>query len=102
MASVILNYSDEILSSVREVLWNCKERGGKFSGKFAVAEATRLQGSWGIDVVNVASIIVLGAKAFPEAGKASAAQLGVLVEKARRFDPVLISEIQALRAAKGK
>lgn len=102
MASNVLNYSDEIMESVREVLWNCKERGGLFSGKFAVAEAERLQGSWGVDVVNVASLIVRGHQMFPGQGKASDTQLNVLVEKARRFEPVLISEINALRAAKGK
>jgi hypothetical protein len=101
-SSVILNYSSEIVENVREVLWNCKERGGLFGGKFAVAEATRLQGSWGTDVVNVASMIVLGAQMFPGQGKASDAQLNILVEKARKLDPILISEIARLRAAKGK
>ncbi len=100
--SSILNYSDEILESVREVLWHCKERNGLFSSKFAVAEATRLQGSWGVDVLNVASMIVRGAQMFPGQGKASEAQLDILVEKCRRFDPVLIGEIQALRAAREK
>lgn len=101
-SAVILNYSDEIVQSVAEVLWNCKERGGLFGGKFATAEAQRLQGQWGVDVVNVASMIVLGAQMFPGQGKASDAQLSILVEKSRQYDRVVIAEIRELRAAKGK
>jgi hypothetical protein len=100
-SSVILNYSDVIVGNVVEILWNCKERGGLFGNKFAQAEVERLRGSWAIDSVNVAAVIVLGRPMF-EGGHASEAQLNVLVEKARRYDPMLISQIQKLRAEKGK
>jgi|SRR5579872_915069 len=101
-SSQILNYSDEIIESVQSVLWNCKERGGLFGSKFALAEAERLQGSWNADVLNVASMIVLGKQVFQGQGKASDDQINALVEQFRRFDPVLINEIKALRTARGK
>ena len=98
-----MNYSDEILYNVRDVLYNIEQRGGLVSNTFLQGELDRLQGQYAAIVINVALLAIGKKKAVEDARfPLSDAQYTVLVEKAKRSNGVLLSEIAKLRAEKGK
>ena len=93
-------YSDVVLSNVTSVLWNIKERGGLASNKFLMSEQSRLQGSWAVDSINIA-LVVMGRNPVFE-GVASERQMSIFVEQAEQQNEGLLHQIARLRAAKGK
>jgi hypothetical protein len=102
--SNILRESNEILYNVRDVLSAIKERGGLASSKFLTAKHQELQGQFATVVLNVATLLVLGKKAFEDDTRwnVSEKEMDILVERARRENGDFLHEIAELRAAKGK
>jgi len=99
-----MNYSDEILYNVTDVLCKIEERGGMVPNSFLSAELSRLQGQYAVIVVNVAMMAIKGKKAVADDARfpLSDAQYNVLVEQAKRNNSSVLSAIAKLRAAKGK
>lgn len=99
----IMNYSDEILYNVRDVIYNIEQRGGLASNKFLQGELDRLQGQYAAIVVNVAMMAIKGKKVAEDARfPLSDAQYAVLVEKAKQQNRSSLAVIAKMRAEKGK
>jgi hypothetical protein len=94
-----MNYANETLTNVRTVLVAIKENGGMVSGKFIAAQANALQGQRAEATLDIA-LVAMGKPAAYDA--LTEGQLNVLVARAKRENGDLVSEIAALRAAKGK
>lgn len=98
-----MNYSDEILYNVRDVLCKIEERGGMAPSSFLNAELNRLQGQYAAIVINVALMAIGKKKAVEDARfPLSETQYNILVERAKQNSRVEIARIAQLRAEKGK
>lgn len=100
----VMNYSDEILYDVREVIYRIMERGGGMAPQsFLQAEYKRLQGRYAAIVINVA-LMAMGKKAAIQDARfpLSDAQYASLVERAKQNSRVELARIAQMRAEKGK
>ncbi len=89
-------YTDKILDDVRMTLAAIKERGGKVSTGFLNARYDLLQGSYPEIVLSIACMAIGKTQPYPV--KISDAQLGSLVERAKKQNGDLVVEIAQQRA----
>lgn len=78
--SVIMRYQDQVLSDVRDVLWNIKENKGKSPSSLLDRLWKEKQGSWNSDVLNIALVAMGKKKRY--IGKTTDEQFSTLVAKA--------------------
>ena len=79
--SNIHRYQSEVIDNARSILWDVKERQGKTSAKFWQDQATRFQGRWGAETVNIARL-AMGRRTMFQSS-ISEEQMNMFVEKAR-------------------
>ena len=98
--TAIMRYQDVVQDQVREMLIAIKANSGMISKKLVVELEAKYRGQWSAECVNVA-LLAMDYKPYFQV-QATPAQIESLVASTKKQQADVLSDIRALRAAKGK